>query len=694
MVNKKIASVFLALAAAGLSYSAEYELPPPPEGSYIYFNADKLNYNADARTISLLGNVNLIFSSPTNDETRFFADNITIDQKSKTVSSDGPVKAEQNNGVFNGRDVVYNYGTKNLKISDVSAAYPPIRVLNAKSVEVKDGRQIFRDAEVTCCDKDVPDYYIKTGRVSLSPEKRLFGTGALLYVSGIPVLYLPVFWRSLAPQDFWTTYVDFTQSNKTGVGLLTSTVFFPTKQLRATVNLDGYTKSGVGYGGQLLVKDSENVKGMVEGYGIDDKNAEKYRWGINGALWAQLFDNSNQLNREDGGAIYMNQSQFRSVSDPYFNDTFFRSNPYTFMPDQDISFAFSRQSRTSITRVSYSQQDQFDFTRNRYVTLQKTLPRFDYQLMPFTLPFGLVNSFSANVYNTQVLNQGYTQTAASAFRTSRAVRINRIFTFTPYATASESLTFGDQFSDKNSYVTRVGGGGNLRANLVTGSLDVSYDYLKRFSTGTLRTDNISADKGIETDRISIQNYFRPSSARFMYVRVAAGYETANTGADWSFKDRMDPLVGEVGVNTTNGNLNLFMQDQYNINGGNQAFIMQSDFKLFKQSRGVLGMTNHANDINSYLINTGLWFRPAGRSWYFDAGLDFEIKQGGFNAFSRSFRFYKDFHDAGIMFGIQDRNQNLSFDFRINVYCGKNNRKSTFVQEDRYWSPWRQPGDLR
>ncbi|MDR0291314.1 MAG: LPS export ABC transporter periplasmic protein LptC [Elusimicrobium sp.] len=235
MVNKKTALLFLILAAAMPLCAAEYELPAPPGDSYIYFNADKLDYNADARTISLLGNVNLIFTSPSADETRLYANNLIIDQNANKVFSNGPVKAEQTGGVFHGQDLEYNYQTKDLKIKNISASYPPIRILNAQSAEVKNGRQIYKGAQVTCCDVDKPHYYIKAGSVSMSPEKRIFGTNALLYLSDIPVFYLPVFWRSLDPQGAYTTYVDFAQSNKTGLGLLTSTVFYPIKQLRATV---------------------------------------------------------------------------------------------------------------------------------------------------------------------------------------------------------------------------------------------------------------------------------------------------------------------------------------------------------------------------------------------------------------------------------------------------------------------------
>ena len=55
---------------------------------------------------------------------------------------------------------------------------------------------------------------------------------------------------------------------------------------------------------------------------------------------------------------------------------------------------------------------------------------------------------------------------------------------------------------------------------------------------------------------------------------------------------------------------------------------------------------------------------------------------------------KDFHDAQLQMTVRDRNENLSFAFRVNILCGGNKRERAQLPEDKYWYPWRAEGDLR
>jgi len=694
-MNKKTILFFAALLSACVFAGArEYELPAPESDSFIYFSADEFNYDADQRLVSLLGDVTLILSRPGVPETRIFSQNLIVDQNASTIFNTGDVRVEQQGGELTAQNINYNYEEKSLRAENITAYFPPIRLLHADSAEIKDGRQRYRNAKVTCCDYEPPHYYIKAGSISMSPQKRIFGYNGLLYLSDIPVFYIPVFWRSLEPKQPWTTYVDFSQSNRTGLGLLTNTVFFPTRNIRAIINLDGYTKSGFGYGAQALAVNTDRVIGSVEGYAINDEAEDgKYRWGVNGGYWARLFDNSDMLNSEEGGAIYTSQGKFRSVSDPYFNDTFFRGNPFKYMPDQDISFAFSRQSRSSITRLSYTQRDEFNSLAERYETIEKTLPRLEHVLMPFTGPLGIVNNLSFNLYNTEVEDKGFEQRAAAVWRSARAFKVTDRFTFTPYGTVDERIIYRDRnFDNETSYFTRVGGGANLRGELPTGSLDLSYAYLQRLQRGTIELDDDTPDRGQESSMVYLQNYYRPTM--YSYFRAGVGYDLRNDDQSWAFDERLEPLLLEAGYYQPEGLLNFFVQNQYDFADGNRSFITNSDFKLFKASRGVLGMTNHASDRNSYLFNTAVYFRPTGSSVYFDAGVDFEIKQGTLSAYSKSFRLYKDFHDAHIQIGVEDRNKNLSFALRMTLVCGGRPRKETFTREDKFWTPWRRPGDLR
>ncbi|MBR2392768.1 MAG: hypothetical protein IKA93_04280, partial [Elusimicrobiaceae bacterium] len=58
------------------------------------------------------------------------------------------------------------------------------------------------------------------------------------------------------------------------------------------------------------------------------------------------------------------------------------------------------------------------------------------------------------------------------------------------------------------------------------------------------------------------------------------------------------------------------------------------------------------------------------------------------------KIYKDFHDISVMVGVRDRNQNLSFSFRINILCGAGKKNKALTQADEYWRPWRDDNMVR
>lgn len=695
MLKNKFSLFLILFFSACVLWSEDRPLPPPPDGPFAYFSSDELEFDDAAQLLKLLGNVYVVYSDAEFGDTVFSSQNIIINLENSTLSSDGKVRVQGERGVIDAENLTGDYERRKFKIQGLSAEFPPIRILGARSAEYNDGKQKYKRARVTCCDVEDPHYYVSVGSLSVSKSKRLFATNGILYVGGVPVMYIPVFWRSMSSQKPFTTYVDFTQSNKTGFGLLTSTVFYPLKNLRATVNADYYLKSGFGYGGQLTSRDSANFKGNGEVYLIKDRenSGGENRWGTRGGYWWQINDTSDSLNKKNG-AIYTSQAQFRAVSDPYFNDTFFRSNPYAFMPDQDVSVAVSRQSRAGILRLSYFQRSYFDRNEEKFVVAERTAPRVSYQLMPFNLfKTGIISHMSFDVYNTERMDSGFDQNARAVWHSSKSFRLNRTFSFVPYVFYDQSVSFKDKnYNEEDAWVGRAGGGGNLRGAFRTGDLDISYNYTKRLSTGAITSDTVSPDRGEERNSVSIQNFYRPTM--YSYLRLGTGFDLQNNDESWDFKDRLEPLMAEIGVNSRGGGFNLFARNLYDVDDGNASFIFNSDFRLKGRSRMLLGMTNYETDSDRYIFQARLRLFPAKSSWGVDAGTDFSVLESKVDFFSRQIRIYKNFHDVSFVFGVEDRNDNLSFSMRFNILCGGANRESLHMIEDDIWNPWRAPGDLR
>lgn len=723
--------ILLAVLLPTSGRAKERTLPPPDDTSFVYFSADQAQVEPQTKKISLDGNVKIIQQTPDGTVRTITAEKISLDQLNTQISSQGPLRIEDNKGsVITGNNVSANYTTQDFKAQDMAVDYPPLRVLSAKEISSKNGKKILRHATVTCCDKPNPHYTMSVGKLSISPNQRVFGTNAVLRLNNIPILYLPLFWRSLNSQKFWTTYVEFTQSNKTGFGLLTTTTFPEVWLLKPKLNLDYYTKSGLGIGGELSAIASDKLRGTGEFYFIDDKadyqdfslNNSK-RWGVQGGYWWEIYDSSNHFNKPTG-ALYQFQTQFRMVSDPYFYDSFFRSNPYIFMPDQDTNFSLSRQTRKTTFRVNYQQKDLFVWSKQKYMAQERTLPEVKFLLLPFNEPWlKTANRLEVNFTNTstlqyeqdQPLREGpYQRQLHARWTTEKSLRLNRHFTVLPRVFYDQTATFADaSYENKDAWISRIGGDLNLQARSILGSTDIGYELTKRLSTGTLTSDQHSLDKGIEKNHLYLKHYFRHATGT--YIRFESGFNLSSyttnlrTGyleeLPWNhMKTRVEPLLLETGYSSPNGRFTGFIQDQYDINKKNINFIAQTYWNVKQYSLG-LGLNNFANytspdsqyqtQADRYTFTTTWGLRPASKLWSADIGIDFSFYRQHFDSFNKFLRISRSFHDLRLEATARHRNHNLSFALRLNILCGKsNNRQRDVSQQETYFYPWMDDTHIR
>ncbi len=729
-MKRFLLTFLLAYLLSAPAWAADNVLPPPTGDGFIYFTADEANLEPKNKKVNLEGNVTIIQKTEDGKKRTITGQSITLDQLNTHISSVGPMTVSNGQGgTLQGENVSVNYTTKDFSAQNVTTEYPPLRIISAKEISSKNGKETLRGATVTCCDTPTPHYTLSVGKLSVSPQKRVFGTNAVLKLDGFPVFYLPVFWRSLDSQKPWTTYIDFTQSNKIGFGFLTSTVFPAVLQLRPKLNLDYYTKSGFGFGGELTAVQSPTLRGSGEFYYINDQADDKEidlastkRWGFQGGYWWEMYDSSDHFNNPTG-ALYQFQTEFRKVSDPYFNDTFFRSNPYIFMPDQQTNFSLSRQTRRSTLRISYQEKDIFDWDKKEFMAERRTLPEIKYALLPFNDPiFKTSNRLEVDFDNTSQLQYknglpneegDYQRHAHARWTTEKSFRLNRAFTFTPAVFYDQEVTFADaNYNNKDAWVGRIGTDTTLQTHSFLGTTDFGYQFTKRLSTGTLSSDQRTPDKGIELNRLYVSNYYRPSFNT--YVRFETGFDLSNytyslkdgsgREQDWKhLKSRVEPFLLELGYTSPDGAVNLFVQDQYDLEEKNISFIAQSNFRIKNHLIG-LGLNNFADrddpsshyktNADRYTLTTTWGIRPPNSKWLLDFGIDAVLFRGSFTGFNKLARVARTFHDARAELTVRDRNDNLSFAFRINILCGGNKRAQAQLPEDTYWYPWRSRGDLR
>lgn len=677
-------------------FAEDFTLPEPTKDEYIYFTADQAVYDKENSIVAIKGNAEIYIEDGISSTRVIKSDDIQVYIKEQILVSQGKTVIEDEKGIFTSDGIKIDLASKAVIMENISADYPPIRVLSTKSIQAEDNKYILKKANITCCNYEKPHYTLYVGKADLIPNDRIWAVNAVVKIGKVPVFYLPFMYRSLNTDRLFTTYVDFDQSDNTGFGFLTSTVYAKNNFV-AKANLDYYTRSGFGYGAEIGYEDPQKFRGSLQAYTIYDKVEKKQRWGVDGGYWWEVADTSDSLNKGKG-AIYFSQFETRNVSDADFNDDFFRSNPYVVSPDKLTRISAVRQSNSNTLRIGYTNRDELNPDDKTYFNAEEYAPKTDWIFNPFTVKGtgGIVNNFAIGFNNAKLGDYNFVQYLNADWKSSKSFKLHPNFTLTPSGYYKQDAILKDPTNnDEDTFVSRYGGEVNLRSNLKTGLLDIGYRYTKR-STGGSLTNSGSGDTSEEENLIYIQNYYM--LGQNFYFKLGSGYDLRKSDESWQTKYRIEPVLGEIGYFSPLTGASFYLQDIYDVHSANQAFVLDSIFKSFGDSYANFGITNYSTDRDTFLFTTKFLIAPKNWTWRADMGIDISARDSHVGAYSKHIKIYKDFHDIGIMVGVRDRNQNLSFSFRINVYCGKGDNKqiksNAELQSDKYWRPWRDEGMIR
>ena len=689
-------AILLACVLCVNAAAEDYKLPSPTKEQFIYFTADQVTYDQNGGVAAMQGNVEIVINDGAAPKV-IKGEDIQILTENKLLISKGKTIISGMGGTFEAYDINFDIPSRALIMKNVTADYSPVRIINAQEMSVKDGKYTLVKADMTCCNLEKPHYTLSLGKAVFKPGDIIYGTNAVVKFGKVPVFYLPFVYRSLNTERILTTYFDFTQSDNTGLGLLTSTVF-SLGGFSAAANLDYYTKAGVGYGTEVSYNNPQKFRGSLQYYAINDRVQDKNRWGVDGGYWWEVYDSSDSLAKKDG-ALYFSQFETRNVSDADFNDDFFRSNPYVVSPDKLTRASVVRQSSATTLRASYSNRSQLNADDKTYSNAQEVLPKLELIFHPFAINnTGLINNVKFDFNSSRIGDYDFVQYGHGNWTTSKDFKLHRNFTLTPTAFYDQEIIFKDPTNnDEDTLVGRFGGQLNLRSDLITGMLDTGYKYTRRTVSGSLtsssqNTNNSDAEE--EYNLFYIQNYYMPTQNT--YFKLATGYDASNSKEDWAFKYRAEPVTAEVGYFSPLTGTSFFLQNLYDVYNGNQAFVLDSTFKSLNGSYANLGIANYSTDRSSFLVTSKFMLAPKGFTWRADMGLDFEIDgSSSVSAYSKHIKVYKDFHDVTLMVGVRDRNQNLSFTLRINILCGAAPAQSKAQKEiNQYRYPWRDDRMIR
>ncbi len=686
----RAAAIFLLQALAGAA--AAYDLPAATGTRRVEFAAEEADFNEYSRVIQLRREA-VVREFATDDSLvrTLKADQLRIDMGSRTVVSDGPFIMEEKGSFFYGRSGLINYADNTGVINEGRFSYANL-VFRGREIRVDDGEYVYHGARFTSCDILPPHYQVKASRLYLKPDSHFLAYNTVFFLGKVPLFYFPVLYRPLGKGTPFITSVYPGYDERSGAYLKTSYLYRFSPTLKGKLFIDYFSKQGFGAGAELNHDSADRARTHLSAYRIREYGAGGDRWALSGGYWRALGG------AREGGPNYYSQSYFRLLSDPDFNNHYFRSNPFAVSPDMQASAGFTRQSNNTVTRLSAATRYGRDAAGTGFRQAYDSAPRLEFQTVPLRLAgVPVLNSFAASLERSRSEGDAYYQNKGDASWTvSKNIPLTRALSLYPHAGYRQSVFMSTASATEDLWVGRYSNGVNMRLDGLWGSFDLAYAYRQRFRANTLKEDGAAADGGVEEESLTPTIFVRPS--RKYYLRASTSYDLRDAAVG-DFARRLSTMTAELVYEPRPG-VGFILQDNYSFAEGHRAVVVQADFLVEGNSVG-LGVAKYA-DSREYVVSNTIGVRPGWRGWSGDLTLRYRLVPADrvgvdkFSFFEKSAQLYKEFHDFRSTWNLRLRSGGVKeFFFLITMKINDAPRNEPLDEESRrYWTHWREPGQIR
>ncbi|MFQ5839834.1 MAG: LPS-assembly protein LptD [Candidatus Methylomirabilales bacterium] len=259
------------LPAAVLAQAAP--LPPAPTAP-VRVQADTLESYEGGNLLIARGNVRLEHKTVT-----LYADEAEVHQNTKVFIARGHVLLLEGGNRMWGSRLTYDYGSGQGVMEEAQGFLPPATSFVAEQVERQDERtyRLRRGRFTTCSVCDTPPYAweFRAKTTTIHPGEYLWGTQGSFWVRGVPVAYLPVFYRPLGKRKTGFLFPTFGYSEDEGF-IVSESFFWAISESRdATFSLHHLGRRGLAPELEYRYALSPTDRGRLNLFYLDDKRARE-----------------------------------------------------------------------------------------------------------------------------------------------------------------------------------------------------------------------------------------------------------------------------------------------------------------------------------------------------------------------------------------------------------------------------------
>ncbi len=668
-----VLAVFFGLLS-GAARAAEYELPASTDPGKITFSAEDLEYDKANDVLKLRGRAYVHYSTWT-----LKAREVDLDMKTQTAAARDTVALEDGKNVVFCDSATVNFERREGTMEGVSAGFSPWYI-QAKKLEISQGKQEYEGANLTSCNYVPPHYVIRASKLTIYPGTSLWARNAVFYLGDVPMMYFPSFYRSLRRGSAISSSFELGYDEQNGARIQTATLIKTNPRYYSRLYLDYFTRQGPGTGLEL---DAEPPGGRssVLGYRIHERRTGLDRWTVLGNVYQAL------------GSTYSIQGRAQLLSDPQFNTQYLRSSYFQVTPELINNLALTRRTPWTTTRLSYSRRDVQDATGLVFQKVQESAPRLDFITAPYAvLGIPVLHTFTSFAESAFDPSSGtWHQTVQGRYELVKTIPLVRGLALTPRVNYQE--TYYDQLSTptlaapiNGAFVGRYGADMDLRWANPLGDTDFDYSYEARMAPNASVRDASAYDYGLDASLLSLTHAIRPS--RKVFVRLASGYEMrAFRDRSLTTSDRVQPISAEA---TWQPRREVYVaaREDYQLGNGSRAFFVQSSWTDPRGQSAGLGVSESDNQPGHYFVHPSVTWIPPGRTWRAAAILRLDISSSA-RLYEKILTFNKDFHDFATEWQFRNRPGNNSFSFNVHLRVSDRQREQETKPElEREFYPWR------
>jgi hypothetical protein len=179
------------------------------------------------------------------------ADQVSLDYESGEVVADGDVRIQNEDQVWVGEHIRYNFKTHQMEAEQFRTGRTPVFAAgHGLHGETTNHFYSATNSYVTTDDVADPAIKVRARYIRIIPGDKVVAKNAVLYVEGVPVFYFPYYTRNLGPHANNFNFVPGYRSSW-GPFLMSSYNFWLNDQLDGNVHVDYRVKRGFGEGPNL-----------------------------------------------------------------------------------------------------------------------------------------------------------------------------------------------------------------------------------------------------------------------------------------------------------------------------------------------------------------------------------------------------------------------------------------------------------